>query len=424
MIESTGFLARLLAVSRGAQSSTGGLSLGTTVRAHVIARLGPQTWQLQVGDRILTARVAVPLQPGQEFFARVERSGNELLLRQLRPTGTESPLMRLLSASGIPRDAVAITIVQHLVHTHQSLDPAHIARLYRLARRLGLSEKREVRLLAVLVGKGLSPESPEAFARFSESVEIDVSTADDHRGDNERNHERRSRQRHPASDGSIRNETATENSNDAAVPREDDEEDPAAGEQEIEAVITDLASQLAAWTNRRSSKPTSLLQLFNHRIGAPTHSYMHAPLTGVRTSPPVSTAWDDRAGWSSGDQRSKRRSEGQWISIPLHLHADGRTRSALLRMYRPSEGDLFATAVLEVELVGRSLSFSVQRDASSFKVEIHPADQDRQRVEERASRLEAGKGIRAVVVEKADEGFDGFSSEDLSAIVSGVDEDV
>jgi len=93
-------------------------------------------------------------------------------------------------------------------------------------------------------------------------------------------------------------------------------------------------------------------------------------------------------------------------------------------MYRPSEGDLFATAVLEVELVGRSLSFSVQRDASSFKVEIHPADQDRQRVEERASRLEAGKGIRAVVVEKADEGFDGFSSEDLSAIVSGVDEDV
>jgi hypothetical protein len=163
------------------------------------------------------------------------------------------------------------------------------------------------------------------------------------------------------------------------------------------SVVADLTGELSAWLRRRDSEPRSLLQVFNH--------------------------FPD-AGSAADPQKRDPRAEGRWLSIPLRLDLGGETRSAVLRIYRHGTHASFTTAALEVELADRRISFSIRRHDGAFKLTVYPADQDRQRVEARASELEQLDALLEVVVAKPEEEFDGFSWEDLSAIVFGVDTDV
>ncbi|MFW5729121.1 MAG: hypothetical protein ACOCYG_05605, partial [Spirochaetota bacterium] len=179
MLEPSGFIGRLVGAFQSSPGATVELSAGGTVRARVLSRVSGQVWRLAIGGRVVEARVTVPLRQGQVFLARVEHTANEIILRRILSPRGGTPLERITSAAGVPNDALAQGIITHLVHAQRSLDPQYIARLYRLARRLGVTDRRGARLAAAVGGKGLSPESAAAFRALLDEVDLPDNLYDD-----------------------------------------------------------------------------------------------------------------------------------------------------------------------------------------------------------------------------------------------------
>lgn len=342
MLERAGFIASLIGTLRGHGEQGGGLQSGQTVHAKVLTHAGNNTWRLSVGGRVFSARVTVPITPGQEFMARVERRGGEVVLRQLQFRGAAPGLERVLDAAGVPRNAVSEAIISHLVHTRRPLNPDQIARLYRLSRRLGASTRRSARLLAVAHGKGLIPESPSALSRLESAVDLSADTGDmqNRGGSRDRGRE------HPRHDSP--------------------------GENARYSLLAE------------AEEATSLRQVFNHLGGG----------------------------------------EGHWLAIPIRFSAGAEERRALLRLYRPPGGSRYAEGSLEVALGDRRLAFRIDRVPGGFAVRVHAEDIDSAAVRELAAELESSPEIQNLSIGEGLETFDGFSSEDLSTIVYGVDTDV
>jgi hypothetical protein len=330
------------------------LSTGSTVHARVVAHVGKNTWRLAIGNRTVTARVAVPVRLGEHFLARVERNGSEIILRQIQRTSGQSTLTRVLSAAGVPQNAVSQTILAHFVHAQHSLDPARIARLYRMAERVGVRSPREARLLSVLAGKGIEPSDESSFRRLIGS--LDSLSAHDQRDQGEPNAGGGGGRRHPD-----------------PRRRERDSNQPERLKQELKSAIT-----------RTDDSTTSPLPVFNHLAS----------------------------------------DEGHWVVIPISLSVGEESRRANLRLYRKDLADPFSHGVLDVELSGRRMSFSMDREKGGYRVIVRAASQDDRVARSLADLLANTSVISEVLFTDRPEGFDGFSTEDLSAIVYGVDTDV
>ena len=341
------------------------MSAGSTVHARVVAHVGKNTWQLAIGNRTVTARVAVPVHLGERFLARVERSGSEIILRQIQRGSTgSSALARVLSAAGVPQNAVSEAILTHLVHAQHSLDPTRIAKLYRMAERAGARTRREARLLAVLVGKGVDVDDEHTFRRLLSA--LDPASEGDQKG-------------RDAGDRRQQNPRRRENGDDK------DTSDQSLPFQAPDShSIEDLKKQVKSAVTRTEAAATSALPVVNHRIG----------------------------------------DEGHWVVVPVVLSVGEETRRAVVRLYRPGPADRFSQGALEVELAGRRIAFSILRRDAGFRVVVHPSAQDDPAARNLADTLTQTDLIRELVFRDSLEDFDGFSSEDLSGIVSGVDTDV
>ncbi len=386
MLEPSGFIGRLVGALQNRAGATDELSPGRTVRARVVSRISGNTWRLAIGDRLIDARVTVSLRQGQVFLARVERSAGEIILRQILSPHTGTPLERVTSAAGVPNDALSQGIITHLVHAQRSLDPQHIARLYRLARRLGVTDRRGARLVAATAGKGLIPAGPDAFRGLLEAVDLPGEPNDDpgrprDEGDRRRGDRGADRGGH---DGSGREHTAD------GEGRGDDEGESA---RQLARIVRGAgkggpegsdAKEISPADGAAAPEWTHPVHVFNHLAGP----------------------------------------EGQWVAIPIRFSAGEEQRRAVLRLYRPGRGDSFDYAVLEVGLEGRRVSFSLQREDGGYAVTVHSHEDDAPAARQLAHLIQSYDSVAQLAFGESVESFDGFSTEDVSAIVYGIDTDV
>ena len=397
MLEPSGFIGRLVGALQNRAGAADELSPGRTVRARVVSRISGNTWRLAVGERLIDARVTVPLRQEQVFLARVERSAGEIILRQILSPHTGTPLERVTSAAGVPNDALSQGIITHLVHTQRSLDPQHIARLYRLARRLGVTDRRGARLVAATAGKGLLPEGAEAFRALLDAVDLPEGLDDDAappRDDNGRRRGGRGGREHPGHPGGRENaDTGGGGGGDpGGRDRGDDQEDSKDAEAESARRLAVIVGGTGARGSEGpgveesgiASEETHPIQAFNHLAGP----------------------------------------DGQWVAIPLRFTAGDEERRAVLRLYRAERGDSFGYAVLEVGLEGRRISFALHRTGGGYGVTVHAHEKDATAARQLAHLIESHEGITQLAFGESVESFDGFSTEDLSAIVYGIDTDV
>jgi hypothetical protein len=238
-----------------------------------------------------------------------------------------------------------------------------------MAERAGARTGREARLLAVLVGKGIEVEDQPTFRRLLSA--LDPISAEDQEGRDARGRDAGGRGHQ---DPRRREDRDDSDPSDHSLPV------PGSDSQSI----VELKRQIKGALTRTGAAASSALPLINHRIG----------------------------------------DEGDWVVVPIVLSVGEETRRAVVRLYRPGPADQFSEGALEVELAGRRISFSILRRNGGFRVVVHPAAQDDRAARSLADTLAQTDLIRELVFSDELESFDGFSWEELSAIVSGVDTDV
>jgi|GEM_PF-1543264 len=157
---------------RGAEAGAGrgeSLKAGAVVSIEVRERIGSDLYRIAAGPRLFTASSTAFLEPGALLRARVERSGDNLLLRILDAAGPRSAAVRDAAATalikaGLPADDAARAALTALLGAGISPDGAALGRVRRAALRAqairALAEGSEdeaglVELAARMEAKGL-----------------------------------------------------------------------------------------------------------------------------------------------------------------------------------------------------------------------------------------------------------------------------
>jgi hypothetical protein len=120
-----------------------GWRAGGLVSVQVLARLGGGRWSVSVQGRTFPASAEVELAPGARLLARVARGGGRIVLRVLGPAvEAEGKVPAALLAPGL------------------NVSPETAQKVRRLLERLRLPPQRFARLAALLLEKGVEPDSP------------------------------------------------------------------------------------------------------------------------------------------------------------------------------------------------------------------------------------------------------------------------
>jgi len=141
---------------------------------QVLERIGPELYRVSIGQRVLSASSAAVLEPGVVLKARVERSGDAILLRIITRDSREAlstgaaglsaaglprdPAAAILSAAGLPTDAAALAAVAALLREGMAPDARALARVRRAALREGTDGGEWTDLAAKMEAKGISAE--------------------------------------------------------------------------------------------------------------------------------------------------------------------------------------------------------------------------------------------------------------------------
>jgi hypothetical protein len=155
-------------VGRGAGLAAG-LKAGAFISVAVRERLGPELYRVAIGGRLVTASSSALLEPGSMLKARVERTGDGILLRLASPDGRNpaADLAReavaartasVLSAAGLPNDPAARAALAALLREGMAPDARALARVRRAALLEGESGGEGTDLAARMEAKGMPAE--------------------------------------------------------------------------------------------------------------------------------------------------------------------------------------------------------------------------------------------------------------------------
>ncbi len=136
---------------------------GETVSLEVLRRIGGNRWAVKLGGRPATAWSPAELVPGRSLRARVDgggdpAAGDPLLLRLLALP--RSSILHWLRQAGLPADGLSQRIVQALLNQRAALEPLAIGRVRRAMAGRSPTDTRRIRLLVMVLAKGLDPQSP------------------------------------------------------------------------------------------------------------------------------------------------------------------------------------------------------------------------------------------------------------------------
>ncbi len=134
------------------------LRSGDFVSVQVLRHLSGNRWAVAVAGKVLAAESGLSLKPGQRLRAVVQAAGGRIVLRLTE--GEDNPVRGLLLREGIQADAAAERITAALLRTGLTVRPATVKQLRRVLERLRLPPRRFARVLAILLEKGIDPDSP------------------------------------------------------------------------------------------------------------------------------------------------------------------------------------------------------------------------------------------------------------------------
>ncbi len=155
--------------ARNGAGPGGSLRAGAFVSVEVRERLGPSLYRITVGSRSLVASSEALLQPGVLVRAKVERSGDALILRLVDAgKGSREALDAALLKAGLPRDDAGRAALTALLAAGVSPDAAALGRVRRAALRsaAGRDEAGLVELAARMEAK-LMPADDEALSALA-----------------------------------------------------------------------------------------------------------------------------------------------------------------------------------------------------------------------------------------------------------------
>jgi hypothetical protein len=355
-----GSIARLL-FEAGARPRTK-LRSGQIVRANVIKQIAPSKWMLGIGGRVIPAFSERALSSGMTFLAQVRIEGGTVLLQPYQEVGGGEGAARFLSAEGLPRDELSVTIVRALLRSGMPLDPARIARAHAFFRNRDSFSSRAVRAYLLLQEKGLEP-SQEGLDRF-----LDALHGFGGRDHGERGDQRRGRERHRRRDS---------------------------GTEAVREMVT-----------RRNEEPDDLIHAFNHLASDRGH-WIVVPFA-------VSGA--------AGSEHEGLIDTGAEYRGSIRIHFSGeRPRFDRAAVSVEGAGGTWQFELVPATGAGATASARGQADRASFVRVFSPEGREPPEalLGELRERM-AALGMGRVEVESG-ENFDGFSTDESLDILKGID---
>ena len=133
------------------------LRAGALVSVVVRERIGPETYRVAIGPRLLTATSSAQLDVGTVLKARVERSGEAILLRML-VRDSHASAASLLTAAALPNDPAARVAIAALLREGIAPEARALARVRRAALREAADGGEWTDLAAKMEAKGIPAE--------------------------------------------------------------------------------------------------------------------------------------------------------------------------------------------------------------------------------------------------------------------------
>lgn len=139
------------------------LKAGAVVYVELRERLGPGLYRIAVGPRLMTAASSALLEPGTMLKARVDRSGDGLVLRMLDAgRGTRDAAAQAILKAGLPLDEASRIALAALLGAGMAPGGAALGRVRQAALRAAASGREDesglVELAARMEAKGLAAE--------------------------------------------------------------------------------------------------------------------------------------------------------------------------------------------------------------------------------------------------------------------------
>ncbi|MBN1524484.1 MAG: hypothetical protein JW904_08380 [Spirochaetales bacterium] len=135
------------------------ISSGDFIWVKVLKQLAPGKYAVAIKGNVFPATTTMDLEPGSTIRAKADISGSSLFLR-LGQT-EDSPLSGILAKLGIQHTPENILIITTLMAQKLPLDPGMIRKINVLLRRLKGDPQKIVKLLSILIDKGISVENSD-----------------------------------------------------------------------------------------------------------------------------------------------------------------------------------------------------------------------------------------------------------------------
>jgi hypothetical protein len=251
-------------IGEGASRSES-LRAGALVSVLVKEKLGGELYRVTIGSRSLTASSPAPLETGTRLQARVERSGECLVLRLVSRGAAESSASAL-AASGLPNDAAGRAALSALLGEGFSPDARALGRVRRAALHDAESGVSSLDLAAKMEAK--------AFPAEDEALEALVSLSDgrSHSRGHGEGEGRRGEERSSGGGELAREPESFLGSGEPSSLERDFQVD--VPEEELAPILARLLRAIVA----RSGGAGDLLTLFNHLRG-PEGSWILVPFS-------------------------------------------------------------------------------------------------------------------------------------------------
>ena len=133
------------------------LRAGALVSVVVRERIGPETYRVAIGPRLLTASSSAQFEVGTVLKARVERSGEAVLLRML-VRDPHASAASLLTAAALPNDPAARAAIAALLREGIAPEARALARVRRAAQREAADGGEWTDMAAKMEAKGIPAE--------------------------------------------------------------------------------------------------------------------------------------------------------------------------------------------------------------------------------------------------------------------------
>ncbi len=126
---------------------------GDTLSLKMVRSLGSGTWQASLKGKLLTVTTGgLSFKPGAVITVRALWDGDRLVLKM------KGDVPDLPMETGLPADATTRNIIDAFIRSSMHLSPVKLQELYQFLKKHNISDRKSIRLIAIMMDKGLPLE--------------------------------------------------------------------------------------------------------------------------------------------------------------------------------------------------------------------------------------------------------------------------